>query len=76
MRQVGNFSSIQAKRAQDLAEKRELMALDAAQRKKLDDEFDHKMKYFKLHKWALIRQYREEKEEDARERLNIKKRAR
>lgn len=52
------------------------MALDAAQRKKLDDEFDHKMKYFKLHKWALIRQYREEKEEDARERLNIKKRTR
>ena len=55
VRQIGNFSSIQAKRAQDLAEKRELMALDAVIRKKADDEFDHKLKYFKLHRWALIR---------------------
>ena len=31
------------------------------------------MKYFKLHKWSLIRQIREEKEENARERLNTKK---
>ena len=76
VRQIGNFPSIQAKRAADLAEKRELMALDAAIRKKADDEFDHKLKYFKLHRGALIKQYREEREEDARERLNIKKRAR
>ena len=32
------------------------------------------MKYFKLHRWNLIRQYREEREEDARQRLAIKKR--
>ena len=55
MRAIGNFSSIQAKRAADIAEKRELMALDAAMRKKADDEFDHKLKYFELHRWALIR---------------------
>lgn len=73
VKKVGNFSSFQAKRAHDLVEKRELLALDAASRKKADDTFDHKMKYFKLHKWSLIRQIREEKEENARERLNTKK---
>ena len=32
------------------------------------------MKYFKLHRWDIIRHYREEKEQDARIRLKIKKR--
>lgn len=59
-----------------MAEKRELLALDATMKKKAAYELDHKEKYFKLHRWALIRQYREEMEENARQRLNIKKRTR
>ena len=51
------------------------MKKEQERKKKADDEFDHKMKYFKLHKWAIIRAYREEKEEQARIRLSIKKRA-
>ena len=74
VKQVGSFSSTQAKRAHDLAEKRELLAMDATSRKKADDEFDHKMKYFKLHRWSLIKHHREHKESEALIRLNIKKR--
>ena len=60
---MGHFPQIQARRAQNLAEKRELLSLEQSRRKIADDEFDHKMKYFKLHKWALIRHHREEMEE-------------
>lgn len=36
---------------------------------------DHKQKYFKLHRWALIKNFRVEMESQARVRLRIKKRA-
>ena len=49
-----------------MVEKRELLAIDAEVRKKAADEYDHKLKYFKLHKWDLLREHREIEEEDAR----------
>ncbi len=45
-----------------IAEKREILTFEQQRRKKFEDEFDHKMKYFKLHRWDIIRHYREEKE--------------
>ena len=58
----------------DIIEKREILNYEQKLSKKFQDEFDHKMKYFKLHRWAIIRHYREEMESDARIRLKIKKR--
>ena len=72
---VTDYEAIRIERASRLGEHRELMKKEQARKKKADDEFDHKMKYFKLHRWAIIRHYREEKEEQARIRLSIKKRA-
>ena len=72
---VTDYEAIRIERASRLGEHRELMKKEQTRRKKAEDEFDHKMKYFKLHRWAIIRHYREEKEEQARIRLSIKKRA-
>ena len=73
---VGDYPSASATRHKNLTEKRELYALEQRRRKQADDEFDHKMKYFKLYRWALIRAHREDKEEQARVRLSIKHRCR
>jgi len=37
----------------------------------LDEEFDHKIKYFKLYRWDLIRQFRFEKQEEKEALLKI-----
>ena len=73
---VGGYPAAQTTRHKNLIEKRDLYALEQRRRKRADDEFDHKMKYFKLHRWALIRAHREDKEEQALVRLSIKQRCR
>ena len=52
---MNQYPTIQAKRFQFLAEKRHLLHLEQRRNKKEKEEFDHKMKYFKLYRWDLIR---------------------
>ena len=44
-------------------------------RRKAQDELDHKLKYFKLFRWALIKQTREEMEEKKLEEIRKMKNA-
>jgi len=73
---VKDFASWRVRRQHDLLEQRELLQHAQTVKKISSDEFDHKMKYFKLHRWDLIKHYREEMESQALVRFNIKKRAR
>ena len=72
---VGDFASYQARRAHYLAEKRDISVQMQTRQKREIDEFDYKMKYFKLHRWNIIKHHREVKEAEAKVRLSIKKRA-
>ena len=57
---IGDFVQKQEIRHQALIEKRELLNFTAVQKKKCEDEKEHKYRYFMLHKWDIIRAIREE----------------
>ena len=73
---VAKFTFKQSMRHHELSLKRSLQFEQSMRKRQLQDEFDHKMKYFKLHRWALIRHVREEKTKEALVRLEIKNRVR
>lgn len=72
---VGKFPQLQAKRAQFLQEKRQLLSEEQTRRKQLLDEHDHKLKYFKLHRWDLLRSIRSHQMEEKEALLKIMSRA-